>query len=278
VAALAYAVTRLPATMAASRSALSAVAQMLPAFAPASHLDLGCGCGASLIAARSVWPLLAEQTGIDRDEQMLALASLLSDGPRTHLAREDLGVFADARTDTDPAEHDLVTTSYSLGELSEPVADAVLASAWRATRGVLLLVEPGTPDGFERIRRWRSALLAEGASVVAPCPHDDPCPIVAPDWCHFSARVERSALHRRLKAGSAPYEDERYAYVALGRGTSSVAREGAAPATRVIRHPWHAKGRVELTLCTTEGIRRETVRRHDARYPEASRARWGSRL
>ena len=54
-----------------------------------------------------------------------------------------------------------------------------------------------------------------GANILAPCPHARPCPLAAPDWCHFSARVARSRLHReaglrlrRLNSGcwQAPHE------------------------------------------------------------------------
>jgi ribosomal protein RSM22 (predicted rRNA methylase) len=95
--------------------------------------------------------------------------------------------------------------------------------------------------------------------------------VQAPDWCHFAARVSRSSLHRQVKGGSLPYEDEKFSYVAA-------ARFPAAPAaSRIVRHPQIRKGQVLLDLCTAEdGLRRETVtKRHGDAYRAARDADWG---
>jgi ribosomal protein RSM22 (predicted rRNA methylase) len=51
LAAQAYLATRLPATYAAIRASLAAVAEMRPGFAPATLLDIGAGPGSALWAA-----------------------------------------------------------------------------------------------------------------------------------------------------------------------------------------------------------------------------------
>lgn len=92
---------------------------------------------------------------------------------------------------------------------------------WERTSGVLVLVEPGTPAGSSHIQRARTQLLelaareaqqqqqrgqpqagavgsdgaaeAAGAHVVAPCPHDGPCPLERrASWCHFVQRFQAS--------------------------------------------------------------------------------------
>jgi len=91
------------------------------------------------------------------------------------------------------------------------------------------------------------------------------------DWCHFSARVERTSLHRRAKSGTLPYEDEKYSYVIGAR--LAVER---APA-RVIRHPMKLKGHVRLDLCGNTGLSKKTVsRRNKDQYRVARKSEWGS--
>ncbi len=91
------------------------------------------------------------------------------------------------------------------------------------------------------------------------------------DWCHFSARVARSSLHRQVKGGSLPYEDEKFGYVAATRFPAAAA-EG-----RIVRRPQTRKGQVLLDLCTEGGaLRRDTVtKRHGTRYKAARDAEWG---
>ncbi len=155
---IAYAMTRLPATAAASRQALGELAVLQEHFSPASHLDLGSGCGAAILATRSLWPGLDEQTGIDRDSEMLSLAADLAP-TGTRLVHRELGSWAG---DAGAASYDLVTAAYALGELDEGESDTVVLAAWRASRLALVLIEPGTPRGFESIRRWRSLVIDAG--------------------------------------------------------------------------------------------------------------------
>src|SRR5262249_6823495 len=112
---------------------------------------------------------------------------------------------------------DVITLSYVLGELTENDRTAVLDKA--AAHGqVVVVVEPGTPAGFARIRQTRDQVIDAGLTLIAPCPHSGSCPI-APDqdWCHFAVRVGRSALHRQVKGGTLSYEDEKFSYVVAAR-------------------------------------------------------------
>ena len=96
------------------------------------------------------------------------------------------------------------------------------------------------------LRAVRAALTAQGAYVAAPCPRGcAACPMEAGDWCHFAVRVQRTRLHKALKGGDAPYEDEKFGYLALTREAPR-----AACRARVLLHPMIAPGRITLTLCT----------------------------
>lgn len=141
-----------------------------------------------------------------------------------------------------------------------------------ASAQTVVIVEAGTPAGYTRVIEARDRLIAAGFRVAAPCPHSAACPIApGEDWCHFSARVSRSSLHRQVKGGSLPYEDEKFSYVAA-------TRLPATPASaRVIRRPQIRKGQVLLDLCEPDEqlTRRTVTKRHGDLYKAARDAAWG---
>src|SRR5579862_2407427 len=67
---LAYAAARLPATYAATRSALGELAARAPGLRPETQLDLGSGPGTALWAARETWSTLTTATGIEAEAEM----------------------------------------------------------------------------------------------------------------------------------------------------------------------------------------------------------------
>ncbi|MEU3609146.1 small ribosomal subunit Rsm22 family protein [Streptomyces sp. NPDC035033] len=263
----AYAAYRMPATFEAARGALAALRAAAPEWTPGSHTDVGGGTGAASWAVADLWDGAPPRTTVlDWAEPALALGRELAAGALdAEWRRERIGT--ELRLD----ETDLVTVSYVLKELTATDRTALVAEAARAARGAVVIVEPGTPDGYERIIAARSVLVGAGLTVAAPCPHSGACPIEpGTDWCHFSARVSRSSLHRRVKGGSLPYEDEKYAYVAATRFPVT-----PAPA-RVTRRPQIRKGLVLLDLCGPDGLARETVtKRHGPLYKQARDAEWG---
>ncbi|MFJ3923918.1 small ribosomal subunit Rsm22 family protein [Streptomyces sp. NPDC090022] len=267
----AYAAYRMPATFEAVRAALDALATAAPAWSPASHVDVGGGTGAATWAVDATWEGPRETTVLDWAEPALALGRELAAASGSPVLRAAQWRRAVIGAGLALPEADLVTVSYVLGELTETARAAVVAEAARAGQAVVV-IEPGTPEGYLRIRAARDALIAAGMRVAAPCPHDGTCPIVVgEDWCHFSARVSRSSLHRQVKGGSLAYEDEKFSYVAA-------VRMPAGPAvSRVTRKPQIRKGLVLLDLCGPDGLRRETVtKRHGDLYKAARDTPWGA--
>ena len=267
--ALAYALTRLPATYAAVAAALSAVARARPAFAPRTMVDVGAGPGTAAWVAAQRFPAIADVRLIDDNAPARALARALlaaSDHPALRKAAYAAGALTDSRGE--PA--DLVVASYLIGELApDALADAA-DGLWSRAANVLLVVEPGTPAGFLRISALRARLIGRGAHVVAPCPHDAACPIAAPDWCHFAQRLARSRGHQRVKGAALAFEDEKFSYVALAR------EPGARIDARVLAHPRVSKAGIVMKLCTADGIATETTARRDrAPYKARTRWRWG---
>lgn len=269
---LAYLATRLPATYAALRSVLAECAARLAA-PVRSLLDLGAGPGSAGWAAAGVFPDLTQLTCLERDRDFLALGRELAAAAPVEALRAARWREADLTHEDALEPHDLVVAGFSLGELGGDAARRLLGRALAAARLALVVVEPGTPAGFEGVRALRDRALAQGARVLAPCPHERACPLQAPDWCHFAARVERRALHRRLKGGQLGHEDEKFSYVVLAPPGPEPA--GAA-AARVLRHPLVQPGRITLELCAPEGLRQRVLHKRDgALWRAARRAGWG---
>ena len=267
--ALAYALARMPATYAADIASLNALLDIRPDFAPASLLDIGAGPGTASWAAAEAMPSLRSFTLLDANDALRKLAlDLISDAPRLNDINYERGDARALLAKADAA--DLVVASYVIGEMSEAERTSLTTLMWEKTRDTLLVVEPGTPAGYARIIALRRQLIAVGAHVAAPCPHDGACPLVAPDWCHFAQRLQRSRAHKQVKGAEVPFEDEKFAYVVLTR-----APVGQRP-SRVLAQPEVGKVAVKAKLCTPHGVEMTDVPRRDkAAYAEARRWRWG---
>ncbi|MFF0742625.1 small ribosomal subunit Rsm22 family protein [Streptomyces sp. NPDC004111] len=272
----AYAAYRMPATFEAVRSALGALRLAAPGWVPATHTDVGGGTGAASWAVCEAWGT-QRSTVLDWAEPALALGRELAEASGVPALRDVVWQRSRIGTALSIESTDLVTISYVLKELTEADRDTLVEEAARAATGAVVVVEPGTPDGYRRVLAARDRLIAAGLRVAAPCPHSAACPLEADgdDWCHFSARVSRSSLHRQVKGGSLPYEDEKFAYVAAVR---EEALDATAAGARVVRRPQIRKGLVMLELCRADGTQaRENIskKRHGDLYRTARDTDWG---
>lgn len=265
----AYLAARLPATYAAIRASMSHLADAAPGFAPRSLLDIGAGPGSVLWAACDCWDSLETATMIEASAPARAAGVTLLEGARLAAAQWKAGDATGKLADMQPA--DLVTLSYVLDELPPGAITPLIGRLWALTAGALLIVEPGTPAGWQRVLSVRSQLLAAGAHVLAPCPHEAPCPLAAPDWCHFSRRVARSRIHRLVKNAEVPWEDEKFIYLAASRQPAEVR------AARVLAPPDAGKGRIGLKLCRPDGSAgQELVSKRDGDvFRQVRRLDWG---
>jgi ribosomal protein RSM22 (predicted rRNA methylase) len=272
--AIAYAVARMPATFAVCAAVFARLAEVMPDFVPSSLLDVGAGTGAASWAAAGQWPGISI-TMLDHKPALRALArKLASAGPlaAAEILSGDIG--------DDKPRCDVVVASYVLAELPEASAGATARHLWADASQVLVLIEPGTPDGFARIRSARAALIAAGAHVAAPCTHDKECPMRSvgdsrsdqnkdSDWCHFSQRLPRSRDHMLLKDARVPFEDERYAYVA-------VTREKVASGARILAPPLETKPGLTFKLCDESALRAQFVAARDKEeYRRVRKRGWG---
>jgi ribosomal protein RSM22 (predicted rRNA methylase) len=272
LAARAYLATRLPATYAAIRAAFAMVAKVRPDLAPATLLDVGAGPGTALWAARDCWPALDDALLIEGAAPMRHWGErLASSSGLSRIEWRSANITAEIG---ESKPRDIVTLSYVLSELTPEQRSRLVDRLWSLTGDTLVIVEPGTPAGWARILAARGRLLAAGAHMLAPCPHAAACPLVTPDWCHFSRRVARSRLHRQAKGGEVPWEDEKYSFVAVSR------RAGKLPLARVIAPAYIRSGQVTLKLCTETGAaaERHWSKRDGEAFKTARRLDWGDAM
>ena len=267
--ALAYALVRMPATYAAVAACLNAVQEISPDFAPQDLLDVGAGPGTASFAAAEAFSSLEDFTLLDANPALRELALGLSrDNERLHPLKYEHGQVQALLADREAA--DLVVASYVIGELGEAERRTLAELLWDRTRDTLLIVEPGTPAGYARILAVRAQLIASGAHVVAPCPHDGECPLAAPDWCHFAQRLPRSRAHKEVKAADLPFEDEKFTYIALAR------KPAPQHFARLLAPPHLSKVEATAKLCTADGLVLAKIPSRDkSAYAAARRWRWG---
>jgi ribosomal protein RSM22 (predicted rRNA methylase) len=270
--ALAYAVVRMPATYAAVRASLARAMQIIPEFAPRSILDVGAGPGTASWAAADAWPSIERTTLIDSNARLLALATQLgasrdAPGPTASILKGDA---AEALSGAPTA--DVVMASYALTEIAPAALTRILTQLWNLTGALLVIVEPGTMNGFKRILAYRDVLLASGARIVAPCSHEGLCPLSeTARWCHFSERLPRSRDHQITKGASVPYEDEKFSYLIAGKDVAGLSR-----GRRILATPRISKGGISLTLCAPERAEERVIGRAEkAAYKAAKHYAWG---
>lgn len=296
----AYAAARMPATYGAIFSSLKyALDAMESAItSPVTLLDVGAGTGAVSWAAEDLLSPV-KITCVENEEAMLSTGKrLMTENPDLSVKTDWIKI--DAATSALPCSADIVIASYFLNEIAVGGQARVLQKLWDATRTLLLIVEPGTPAGYRQMMEHRRILIESGAEIIAPCPHGRECPLKADDWCAFKCRIPRSRLHRQLKDGDAPYEDEKFIYLAALRPGKPLqhsaavvpnhsaaqppdtvaatpdeadyhAMYGNSPVARIIRHPRVDKGRITLELCSAEGLKKVTITKKDGELYKAAR-------
>jgi ribosomal protein RSM22 (predicted rRNA methylase) len=262
----AYALMRMPATHAIIQRVLQEYVT-LGGNVPSQVTDWGTGTGAALWVMHELgWQ--TQITAIEHMPHMLEMAKTLAAlHPDANFSKNILW-----HCDHNIVPADLVMMSYMLSEQPDQQWQQTLNQAWSATGDTLIVIEPGTPAAFDRLRAARLALINSGATIIAPCGHNNLCPMAAHDWCHFSERLPRLPWQRHAKQASLNYEDEAFCYLIAQR-------QAAMPlqSSRLVRPPQHHTGHINLDVCTPEGLRRHVMskKRSNSLYREAKKARWG---
>ncbi|MCR4944224.1 MAG: small ribosomal subunit Rsm22 family protein [Clostridium sp.] len=267
--AVTYSVVRMPATFGAVYSALDYTLDLYDDKIN-TLLDIGAGTGAASWAADSLINL-EKVVCLEREEAMRKVGQkIMKESESEALINTEWKSF-DLTNGEIEDKGDLVIASYVLNELSDDERIKAVSKLWNATNKVLLIVEPGTKVGFSNLKKIRKQLIESGANIIAPCPHEKECEIDS--WCHFTCRIPRSKLHKEVKNGDVPYEDEKFSYIAVSK------EKCKKTDMRVLRHPIIKKGRVALEVCSEDGIKNiELYKKDKENYKQAKKADWGDKL
>jgi hypothetical protein len=145
----------------------------------------------------------------------------------------------------------------------------IVESVWEKTTH-LLIIEPGTPHYFNRLKEIRDHLIGKGAFLWAPCCHTKACPLEMDDWCHFSVRVDRSKEHKNLKNASRGFENEAYSYMLFSKLPKNAGFGRSVAAPRI-----HG-GHIDLKICTKNAeIITPTVGKSAQDYKTLKKSGWG---
>lgn len=268
--AVVYSIVRMPATFGAVTFALEEIKELYD-FQLESLLDVGAGTGAASWGIDALFSL-DDITCLEREKEMINVGRQLMKNGSAALKNTVWKEF-DITKDQINVKKDIVVSSYMLNELTAEKRMKAVDQLWHATKELLLIVEPGTPEGFKVIREIREHLLSQGAYIIAPCPCQKNCPIQEPDWCHFSCRIGRTKLHKILKSGEVGYEDEKFSYLAFTK------KEISHSYARILRHPFIEKGKITVVLCEEGNIYKKVFKKKDGDlYKRIRKAKWGNGL
>ena len=250
--AIAYAISRMPSTYCAVYSVFSKVFVNYNKEIQ-TVLDVGAGTGAATWAIKEfINP--QKTTCLEREQVMRDIGKQLMYNNLENVEWKEFDLTLDDINE----KADLVVTSYVINELCEDNRKIAIEKMWEATNELLVIIEPGTPEGFEHINQARELLLSRNANIVAPCSHNGKCPInTQEDWCSFYVRVARSGIQRQAKKGELGYEDEKFSYIAFSK-TPVVAEQA-----RILRHPQINSGYVKVKICTPKGLEEKTFSKKD---------------
>lgn len=261
--AITYSVMRLPATFAAVYRAFEQIFE-IHHFKIHKVLDLGAGTGTSALVLSSLFNKDdIDFTLVERNQEMIKIGKEIL----THKNINYHYVETDIKKLEISENFDLIIFSYSFNEFNSN-DQLELVNKFLPFTKLLVIVDPGTPKCYESLMNIKKSISSQ-YSVVAPCACKDGCPLKN-DWCHFVARLSRSTLHRYLKDGDAPFEDEKFTYLALSNEKVDF------NCSRVIRHPLISNNVIALKICDQNDVITKTITKKDkALFKKAKKIKIG---
>lgn len=269
--AIAYAIARMPATFGAVSSALE---KTLEIYNPEinSVADIGAGTGTASIAVKELIDV-DEIECFEREDAMIEIGKQIfhNYGDIENKVRWNK---VDITSSLINKKYDLVVSSYMINEIKDEIFNNIIERIWKLSNDMILIVEPGTVQGYKNIMMAKEKLISLGGRIIAPC-MTERCLLPKDDWCNFYCRVQRTKIHKDLKLGNSPFEDEKFMYVAVSKKST----KNNKSYNRIIRHPLVYSGYVKLKVCGRDGIEEITITKKDKdKYKIVKKAKHGDIL
>lgn len=117
----------------------------------------------------------------------------------------------------------------------------------------VLIIEPSTRECGRELMSWRAKLMAQGFTALAPCTHEQSCPLLTRstrDWCHFRIGFEGPADWEELET-FLPMKNRTltYSYLLMSRTITQPAYRGAI---RVIGDTLEERGKSRQLICRND--------------------------
>lgn len=268
--ALAYSIMRMPATFCAVKTVLENTLSVAKNLGIDTVLDIGAGTGAATWAiSELINP--KEIICLEREQAMRNIGQVLMKN-NDNMSNVQW-VNEDITTANFDKSADLIIASYIINELNEEQRKNTIKKLLELDSKIILIIEPGTPEGFKNIKEIQKNVLENGAYIVAPCTSQEVCKLPDDDWCHSTVRVERTKIHKMLKSGELPYEDEKFSYIAISKENLGVAK------SRILRHPTIETGKITLKLCTDGNIEQKIITKKEKElFKSAKKKKCGDNL
>lgn len=276
--AMSYLGLRTAATYAQIYGAFLQIQELLPHWKPKTMLDIGSGPGTGVWAAKTIWPMLKSATCLDRERRFLSIGKAIQSEAQLDITLSwQLGNAAYV-IENDTTQYDIVVIANMLDELEIPQREHLIGSAFNHRKGIMLILEPGTPLGSSIVEHAAKSL--SHTQIIAPYSnntliHDDN------HWLHFSQRFIRPEFLRRIRQHmreeslmASDWEEAKYSYVAFGKDIQTEKIWG-----RCIGDPTFYKGYLQVPILTDKGIESiKVMKRHKTQYVFAKKLRWGDTI
>lgn len=240
-----------------------------PAGRPVRMVDLGAGTGSAglAVASRLAKKQQVELTAVENSAASLAMAEAVA-GDNSALwpklkflpRRADLREFSGK-------DYDIILACFSINEAFHDKDDATY-DAWidslvgrLADGGLLLISEPAIKITSERLERFRNRIAAAGKqTILAPCLHQQPCPMLAAggeNFCHevrwWKPTSSLQSLNRHLFR---TIQFLKSSFIAIAN-TPTPLTVSSPELMRLVSPMMDLKGRVQCDGCAADGaIRR----------------------